>query len=159
MYKGVLEDIIPHSRRNFGSYEAFEKKNERATFIEELPSSSHDEKYYVYEGFLEDKIGYSMMLSAEDYEITKHILVDKYKSFSEEYAKLYESGENYLDMELLKAKRIDFLDEIISIPMDGEYYILCESQFEGKEIYNYQGVICNDENHEIIEFSYYGPKG
>ena len=36
---------------------------------------------------------------------------------------------------------------------------MCYSLYESGEVYNYAGVICNDETFEMVEFSYYGPLG
>ncbi len=103
LYESLLEDIIPHSRSWFRSYESFVKHTERAGFCKELPDSAHDMKYYVYEGFLVDKCGYKATFTMEDYEQFKAERLQMYRGFSETnsycYAEETKRYANLQDME------------------------------------------------------------
>lgn len=59
----------------------------------------------------------------------------------------------------MEEKRIGFLEKLVPADKISEYYMLCEELYENSELYDYQGILCNDETCEIIEFSFYGPSG
>lgn len=153
-----LEDIIPHSRSWFWDYESFVENTERAVFPKKLPVSAQYMEYYVYEGWLEDKCGYSAMFSSEDYAQIKEERMAVYNAKENSNTYCY-NGEvkQYLDLQQMKVRRIDFLDRILPKGDDGQFYFLGYRLYEGGEIYSYGGVLCRDETCEIIEFMYFGP--
>ncbi len=159
LYKGIFEDIIPHSRQVFGNHEAFIKQAAPTCFQKELPMSAHDMKYYVYEGMFKDKSGYYAKFSAEDYEIVKQERFECYLD-KEDIGGGYrykDGSKEYVSLEQMKEKRIDFLDKLVSEKSITQYYFLCTYFYENSDIYIYQGVLCNDENCEVIEYEFYGP--
>lgn len=159
LYEGLLEDIIPHSRQLFWSYESFDKQTERVVFRKDLPESAHDMKYYVYEGMLRDKCGYHVKFSAADYEVARQERFEFYSDREEIGGGYrYKGGpKKYVSLEQMEEKRIDFLGKIIPEEEIEQYYFLCFDLYEGSEIYNFDGVLCNDETCEMVEFGYYGP--
>ncbi len=159
LYEGLFEDIIPHSRQLFWSHEAFVKEAAPTGFQKELPESAHDVKYYVYKGMLTNKSGYYVKLSAEDYENIKQM---RYESYSDEEEmgggyRYKGDSKKYVSLEVLEENRIDFLNKIVSVEGMNQYYFLCYYIHEGSDMYSYDGVICNDETCEMIEFEFYGP--
>lgn len=88
LWNVILNNIIPHSRQKFWSYESFDRHTEWATFPKCLPSSAHDLSYYVYEGYFSDVCGYHVVFSEEDYASIK-------EDRTEHYQTAVENGHGY----------------------------------------------------------------
>lgn len=160
LYDGLFMEIIPHSRRLFGSYEAFRKQAEPNSFPKKLPASAQNMKYYVYEGMLKDKSCYYVKLSSEDYEAAKQERFESY-SLEEETGGgyRYKGGpKKFVSLEQMEENRIDFLGKIIPEEEAGQYYFLCSYFYESDDTYNFNGVLCNDETCEMVELQLYGPQ-
>lgn len=161
VYETILEDIIPRSRQKFWSYESFNRRTERASFPESLPSSAHNLSYYIYEGYFSDACGYYASLSEEEYTSLKEDRTEYYQTAVDNgQGYCYEDGEKIgLSMSDMNEKRIDFLEQLVPADKMAEFYLLCEESYNNSELYNYQGILCKDETCEIIELSFYGPSG
>lgn len=161
LWNGLLEEVIPHSRTWFSSYNVFREETERSAFQKEQPASAYDIRYYVYEGCLEDKSGYGVVFASEDYIEAQRERIEQYSHAPGENTYYFEEGQEkrYVELKHMEEHRIDFLDKVLETENIGQFYFLCDSLYESSEIYNYDGVICNDETFEMVEFSYYGPLG
>lgn len=149
----LLGEVIPHTQRIFWSYQSFLNQADFSVYEQELPESARDLRYYYYEGFFADKSGYHAAFSQEDYEIMKENRLAKYTPWIEYGDYCYDGGPKlYLDYDQMEQQRIDFLNKIM-VQGEGGYYFLAYSLFENEQEYSFNGVLCNDETCEIVEFT------
>lgn len=53
-------EIVPVTIMHFWSYQSYKKRADFTIYAKELPDSAHNLRFYFYEGFLTDKIGYRL---------------------------------------------------------------------------------------------------
>ncbi len=143
-------------KRHFPHYIFFSTISYYTLYPDILPLSAHNIKYYNFHYFSIDKSGYRASFSEKDYEMLKEQQKGKYNGEYPWEHYLYD-GENkrYLNREEVIERGIDYFDELLPAEEeDGQYYFLAYSLCDSGDSYTYDGVICNDETNEIIEFSY-----
>ena len=149
----LYKEIVPKTKTQFHDYNQFYKRTSHQKYLRSLPQSAHDVTYYYYEGFFSDKSAYHAAFSKEDYIL---VLQNRVESYNTEYTQAdytYDGQHTlYLDIEEMQKKNIDYLDKIMEDDKNN-YYFLVYNLYEGQEVYFYEGVLCNDETCEVIEFA------
>ncbi len=165
-WEGALSNFIPWTRTWFYSHESFDDLLETnhcfagGYFIQELPQSANDVRYYWHRQFVEKFAAYSMLLEEMDYT---NIIPERLEYYQEQDIKLerkrivYEfKGEDYWyieDSELYQ-KYFSFISEILHNPeAEGQYYYIVINKLNTINGTCYNGVILNDVTHEVVEFS------
>ncbi len=154
LYNPILSEFIPVSRTHFTDYSAFYEKAEYNFYLESLPESAHNVKYYAYEGFLADKSAYRATYSQTDYADRKNKHLAFYHSVCEDSAYYFTGSKQTLNMEQVQDKNIDFITKVLPAKQFDNFYFLTYLYVENSSSTLYVGVLCNDETCEIVEFTY-----
>jgi len=154
----VLLWVMPgRVKRYFPNYFFFSAISKHAVYPNVLPLSAHNLRYYNFEFFFITKNGYKATLAEADYEKIKTRQWEIYSHGLPNDHHLYD-GKNklYLNKNEVYKRGVDFLDDLLPPEEDdGQYYFLAYSYCDGGgSYYTYSGVLCNDEKHEILEFTY-----
>lgn len=163
MLSPLLKDIVPSYKKNFRSWESYEKWLDYNSclefFVDERPDSASDMKYYWCRIISNKSAAYSMCLNEDDYLKIQEKQREKYadwfetKNFGEI---IYEhTGDEYYfikDSELYK-EELEYVNEVLHQPEDkSQYYYLIISQYGSGTGEAYSGIILNDATGEVIEF-------
>ena len=163
MLSPLLKDIVPSYKKNFRSWESYEKWLDYNScldfFVDEKPESASDMKYSWFRMISNKSTAYSMYLNEDDYLKIQEKQREKYadwfetKNFGEI---IYEhTGDEYYfikDSELYK-EELEYVNEVLHQPEDkSQYYYLIISQYGSGTGEAYSGIILNDATGEVIEF-------
>ncbi len=165
-WKDGLSQFVPWTRTYFvehGSFINFLSEQHcfgRGYFIQELPQSASDVRYYWHRQFVEKFSAYSMILEENEYE---KIRIERLEHYQEEELKfepeeiIYEfQGENYyyiVDSEMYE-KYFSFVNDVLHSPENKEqYYYIVISKINSANGTCFDGVIMNDITNEVVEFS------
>lgn len=160
----VLGEYMPLERTRFKSYQAYRDYPKRCYsgyFVDEIPTSAEDLKYYWHSASRVVVTAYSMVLEADMYEEVKNNRIDFYVEEAGEYSSrslLYEAQgdeRQYLDGSEWYRKKLGYVDMVLHHPESRQQYyfgaVMRVDRLRSRVSYN--GVIMNDITHEIIEFS------
>ena len=154
--------LVPTVKYDFNSYDEF--KIYSPLYLEQLPASAHEIKYYYWEvGFIaSSKSAISYLVSDEDYDRHKQNIINNYILYSQnpnrKGTKYYEYNDysELLINSSLYSKELEYIENLIDINSK-DYYLLVffSNEYSVRNLY---GVIVNDKDNEIVEFHYYRSK-
>ncbi|MDE7253700.1 MAG: hypothetical protein K2O32_12250 [Acetatifactor sp.] len=161
----VLGEYMPLEKTRFKSYQAYHDYPKRCfgsgDFVDKIPTSAEDLKYYWHSAMRVVVTAYSMTLDTDTYEEVKNDRINFYvEEAAEEYSShslLYEARgdeRQYLDGSEWYRKKLGYVDMVLHHPeVQQQYYFGAAMRVNIYEGVSYNGVIVNDTTHEIIEFS------
>ncbi|MBO4981348.1 MAG: hypothetical protein J6C84_05570 [Lachnospiraceae bacterium] len=161
-----FRQLVSWEKTKFTEYEDFREvlteynSSGRWYFMETLPGSAGEMKYYWYIRLADISAGYSVCLDENDYEKIVDERMIHYKETSRNRGSekvIYvhqEESPYYIENSGLFKSKMTFLEEVLQNPeAERQYYFLIINQFGPYDVTCYNGVILNDVTHEVIEFS------
>ncbi len=161
-----VSEFVPWTRTWFINHQSFEKILSEQNcfggvyFLDEIPLSANEMKYYWHRQFVEKFAAYSMFVGENDYkEIISKRLADYEEKdiFSEAGVIVYEfQGGDYFYIEdsEMYTKYFSFVNEVLHNPDEKkQYYFLVFNKVSTANGYCFNGVIMNDTTMEVVEFS------
>lgn len=152
--------ILPYTRRLFTSYSSFYEKAAADTFHaypKELPPGVEHTRYFYYTGSLDKVTEVSFTVNEEEYQELKETYLSVYTEEADNYWK--EQNWHYVfnepvTSEFLETEHLDYLGETMHEEADHYTILVYCSVDEGEKGDTKFGVFFNDENRELVFFSF-----
>ncbi len=159
-----VSEFVPWTRTWFINHQSFEKvlydRNcfGGVFFLEEIPLSADEMKYYWHQQFVEKFAAYSMFVGESDYDNLveeRWIRYQENLNTAEKVTYTFQEGNYcYIEDSEMYERYFSFVNEVLHNPgSEGEYYILVINECNAINGTCYNGVIINDTTMEIVEFS------
>ncbi|MCM1090236.1 MAG: hypothetical protein NC092_01265 [Butyrivibrio sp.] len=166
-----LKEFTPVTRKNFKNYQVYlDDRRVRESygsfyFKEELPIDAEDVKYYSEYAIFKCVTAYSMILPQNTYMDFKESRINYYaeEADCQECCSLlyayHDDGYQYIDDSEWYDTKLDYVDNVLH-KLEGrqQYYLAVLMKTNTGKGECYSGIIANDSDSEIIEFSANLPK-
>ncbi len=159
-----VSEFVPWTKTYFFDYKEFRELmiNRHSFggsfFVNELPKSARNTKYYWHQQFVEKFATYSMFVEENDYDELIEERWTRYQNDLNEAEKVTYAFQDedycYIEDSEMYAKYFSFVNEVLHNPeAEEEHYILVINECNTRNGTCYNGVIINDNTMEIVEFS------
>ena len=163
IWMAFLQDVVPWKKNLFINYNSFYEKVDNGYFLEELPQSACDIKYYWGNRNFVKVGGYGICLSDDEYKDVKEEAVQRYQyqysmhsAVSEEKLYLYDEQQDakWITEEYITIYDIEEMKTLILKDEEADdYYVIASYDYGGGPIHYYSCVLCNDKSNRMIEIA------
>lgn len=151
----MVDVIIPYTKTNFKSYDAFREKTNNY-YPDEQPESAGEIKYYYYHGMFDNFSAVAFTVDTSDFaHLSERYIIyfEKFRFDSTDGSARYENQaipENFMQEE-----NIEFLNDMIEGSLDNYKIVEYYGSSKISERRSVLGVVGNESTGEIIIFDGY----